>query len=279
MNVEEIVDVEEFKYCLSNAYKYFRINTLKISIREFERVSALSFSSTPIPFMKRLDQFIQLGSTVEYFLGLLHPQSLASSLASLALSPTEQDKVVDITASPGSKTTQLAMQMENKGAIVSNDRKSREKALLHNIARLGVLNVVVTSKDAKFPIAENYFDKALVDVPCSALGSHLNAWKRFEQGIAVSLSRVQKRMLLSAFDSIKQGGILVYSTCTITDEENEAVVKFLLENRNAKLLPISLQLPHSTGLSEYGREFRNVFRVYPQHLKSEGFFIAKIKKL
>ena len=279
MDVEEIVDVEEFKFYLSNAKKYFRINTLKISVDEFEEFSELEFSPTPISFMKRLDSKLLLGATAEYFLGLIHPQSISSSLPPLILDPKENEKVVDVTASPGSKTTQLSMQMKNKGGVVANDRKDRVKALLHNIARLGVLNTVVVSKDAKFPIKENYFDKALVDVPCSALGSHLNAWNRFEKGIASSLSRVQKRMIISAFDSLKQGGELVYSTCTITEEENEAVVRFLLEERDAKLLPINIELPHVSGLSEYGDEFKKVVRIYPKHLESEGFFIAKIKKL
>ncbi len=278
MDIEEIIDVKKFKFYLSHTSKYFRINTLKITEKEFSEVSSLNFSSTPISFIKKLEEEISLGSTSEYFLGLIHPQTISSSLPALLLEPKNNEIILDATASPGSKTTQIAMHMQNTGIIVANDRADRLTPLFHNIARLGVVNTVVVSKDAKKPIASNYFDKALLDAPCSALGSHLNAWKRFKQDIAKSLSRVQKRMILSAFDSLKEGGILVYSTCTITEEENESVVSFLLENRDAELLTPSISLPHDSGLSDYGSEFRKVVRVYPWHINSEGFFIAKIRK-
>ena len=273
------IDKEEFKLQLLKIRKYFRINTLKISEHEFIKKSSLKFSSTPISFMKVLDEDISLGNTSEYSLGLIHPQSISSSLIPIILDPSLNDKVLDATASPGSKTTQIAMQMKNSGMIIANDRSDRLSPLFHNIARLGIINTIVTSRDSKFPIIEDYFDKAILDAPCSALGSHINAWKRFNNDIAKSLSRVQKRMILSVFDSLKQGGELVYSTCTITEEENESVVSFLLEKRDAKLMPLTLEFPHENGLSEYGKEFKKVVRIYPEHLNSEGFFIAKIKKV
>ena len=280
MEILDFIDVEEFKISLESAKKYFRINTLKIKEEEFREKSSLKFKNTVIGFVKELEERILLGSTAEYFLGLIHPQSLSSAIVPLALDVREEDVVLDVTASPGSKTTEIAMLMNNKGAIVANDRRERLSPLFHNIARLGVVNTVVISTDAKKPVKEGYFTKVLLDAPCSALGSHLNSWKRFEEGIAKNLSRVQKRMILSAFDSLKEGGTLVYSTCTITKEENENVVDFLLQSReNAKLDNISLDVPHEKGLSEYGREFRKVMRIYPKHLGSEGFFIAKIKKV
>ncbi len=277
--LSSIVEVEKFIECLKSLDKFFRINTLKISEEKFKEITDIEFENTEVSFVKRLKSKIKLGATLEYFLGLIHPQSLSSSLACVALSPKENEIILDCCASPGGKTTLISMLMRNTGAVVANDRRDRIKPLLHNIARLGVLNTITTTYDAKKVIKEDYFDKALVDVPCSALGAYLNAWKRFEIGIAKSLSRVQKRMIVSAFDSLRQGGELVYSTCTITEEENEEVVKFLLEKReNAKLVSFDLGVKHDRGLVEYGKEFNKVARIYPFHFNSEGFFIAKIKK-
>jgi len=118
----------------------------------------------------------------------------------------------------------------------------------------------------------NYFDKVLLDAPCTALGSHKHAWKRFKPDIAKALSRVQKAMILAGFDSLKKGGIMVYSTCTITEEENEEVVEFLLENRNVEVEEIGLSIPHKES------RLKNAWRINPEDLNSESFFIARIRK-
>jgi len=278
--LQSFCNAEKCFHSLAEQKNYFRVNTIKNTVEEFFSFSSIPHEKTPIPFA--FSSTYHLGSTWENFLGYIHIQSLSSMIPPIALSPRKSDVVFDACASPGSKTTQMAAGMENDGAIVANDRKSRHPALLANISRLGVLNTVVVSQDAKKPIKERYFTKALVDAPCTALGAWQNAWKRFTQDMAKSLSRVQKAMLISAFDSLKPGGTLVYSTCTYTKEENEEVVAYLLEKReNAKLVGIDIpyDIPHENGLSEYGNEFRRVWRVYPWHLKSEGFFIAKMVKV
>lgn len=274
-----VCDVERCFASLKNKKNYFRVNTLKTSVEEFLSFSSIQIEKTPLPIA--FSSPTPPGATLENFLGLIHIQSLSSMLPPLALAPKKTDVVLDLCASPGSKTTQMAAEMNNEGVIVANDRKNRLSALLANISRLGVLNTLVVSYDAKKPIKQNYFTKVLVDVPCTALGAWQNAWKRFTQNMAKSLSRVQKAILLSSFDSLKPGGTLVYSTCTYTKEENEESVAFLLERReNAKLMSIDVpyDIPHETGLSEYGNEFRKVWRVYPWHLESEGFFIARVVK-
>ncbi|MEM4707023.1 MAG: RsmB/NOP family class I SAM-dependent RNA methyltransferase [Candidatus Anstonellales archaeon] len=274
-----ISDADRCFHSLSEQKNYFRVNTLKNSVQEFLSSSSIQVEKTPLPFAFSSPN--PIGRTVENFLGYIHIQSLSSMLPALALSPHKNDIVLDACASPGSKTTQMAAIMGNDGAIVANDRKSRHPPLLANISRLGVLNTVVVSYDAKKSIKENYFTKALLDAPCTALGAWQSAWKRFKPDIAKSMARVQKAMLLSAFDSLKPGGVLVYSTCTYTKEENEEVIRFLLERReNARLETINIpyEIPHETGLSEFGDEFRKVWRVYPWHLKSEGFFIAKVRR-
>ena len=277
--IECFSPLEEWEEAMLNMERVFRVNTLKISIQNFLEFTSLKLKETPLPFAFSLPKDFPIGNTLEFFLGYIHTQTLSSMLPAVVLNPKPHTKVIDCCASPGGKTTLISMLMRNTGAVVANDRRDRIKPLLHNIARLGVLNTITTTYDAKKVIKEDYFDKALVDVPCSALGAYLNAWKRFEIGIAKSLSRVQKRMIVSAFDSLRQGGELVYSTCTITEEENEEVVKFLLEKReNAKLVSFDLGVKHDRGLVEYGKEFNKVARIYPFHFNSEGFFIAKIKK-
>jgi 16S rRNA C967 or C1407 C5-methylase (RsmB/RsmF family) len=135
------------------------------------------------------------------------------------------------------------------------------------------------SADGKSLGIKEKFDKVLLDVPCTALGSHPFAWERIDERSIKLMPDVQKKMIKSAFEALKPGGTLVYSTCTVTQQENEEVIEYLLGKfKNAKLENIDLDLPHSSGLSEFGTEFRKAWRISPKDLDSEGFFIAKIKK-
>jgi 16S rRNA (cytosine1407-C5)-methyltransferase len=193
----------------------------------------------------------------------------------LVLAPKNTDRVLDLTAAPGSKTTQLSALMGNKGTIVANDEPEREIFIVNNLSRLGALNVMVTNRDAKVWPLKNEFDKVLLDAPCSALGSNLNAIRRFSIPGIDSIASVQKRMIVSAFDALKPGGILVYSTCTYAPQENEEVLAYLMAVREAaRPEEIPLQIPHEHGLEG----FEKAWRIYPQTLGSEGFFVAKISK-
>jgi len=255
----------------------FRINTLKVSNNLFEE-----FSSIPVSRVKWFDsarvleQKISLGKTIEYFLGYIHPQSISSMVPPLILSPKENEMVLDLTAAPGSKTTQISALMKNTGMIVANDEPDREVFIVNNLARLGALNVLVTNRDAKRWPLRGIFDKVLLDAPCSALGSNPNAIRRFSENEVKKIASVQKDMIIRAFDALKPNGVLVYSTCTYTKQENEEVVSHLLNCREeAKLESITLKIPHSSGLDS----LQQTWRIYPQHLGSEGFFIAKISKV
>lgn len=270
-----------------------RINTLKTSKEEFFEITEIDLEPTfyaygfyaetkpgsTSPKPETHDGKPRLGATWEYFLGYMHTQALSSMVPPLVLNPGERDLVLDIASSPGSKTTQMAMMMKNKGAILANDVDwERGSALFANIARLGVLNAKVTVRDGTKLGINNYFTKALVDAPCSSLSQPF-AYKKFTPNLSYEISKTQKKMLFSAYDSLVEGGELVYSTCTYEKGENEDVVKLLLEKRpEAKLCELGVDFPHDSGLSEYGNEFRKTARVYPYHFSSEGFFIAKIKK-
>jgi len=266
------VEVEELRERVLKALRlmptYIRVNTLKVSVEEFLSITSLSLEETPLPDVFKLKEG-KAGKSWEYVAGLIHPQSLSSALVGHVLSPAPHSEVLDLTAAPGSKATHLSALMENTGVVVANDRPDRVGLILSNAARLGALNIYAVSYDAKnFPIRER-FQYALLDAPCSALGSHTYAWERFSKKAVEKLSRVQKVMILRAFDALRKGGVLVYSTCTLCRKENEEVVSFLLEKREAKLLPFSTPWGKAEGM----------ITLYPWEVESEGFFIAKIQKV
>jgi len=267
----------------SSRKQYFRVNTLKITRERFSSLTRLKCIRTPYydaAFELAEQEGYEIGRTWEYFLGYIYPQSLPSILVSLVLSPSRNDTVLDVAAAPGSKFSHMAMLMENRGVLVGNDVK-REKisALFATINRMNALNSIITERDGSMLDWADRFDKVLLDAPCTALGSGESAPERWEPEHSRKISILQKKMLFSAYDALKPGGTLVYSTCTYAKEENEEVVANLLQNvPAAKLEDITLDFPHAPGLSEYGAEFRKCRRVYPQHLQSEGFFMAKIRK-
>lgn len=273
--------------CLSafdNQASFFRVNTLKMTKEKFESFSKIKRSSVSFyDLAYQLDESknYEIGRTWEYFLGYIYPQSLPSIVTSLVLNPSKEDIVLDVAASPGSKFSHMAMLMENCGILVGNDvKKEKISALYATINRMNILNCFTTLRDGVQLDWKERFTKVLLDAPCTALGSGETAPDRWELENSRSISRIQKKMLFAAFDALKPGGELVYSTCTYAKEENEEVVQNLLENvPTAKLLPLGIDFPHEKGLSEFGSEFSNVARIYPQTLNSEGFFISKIKKV
>ncbi len=275
-----------------------RVNTLKIE-RDIlvSRMVSKGFKLSPIPFYQ--DAFlveeapVEIGNTVEHFMGYYYVQSLSSMIPPLLLNPGPGEKVLDIASAPGSKTTQMAQMMNNQGLIVANDVDiDRIKALSNNIDRMGVLNVVITILEGnRFGnILPDYFEKVLVDAPCSALGTLsknsevLKWWGREKIG---RLMNTQKALILSGFDALKPGGLMVYSTCTLTPEENEYVVDYLLEKRpEAKLIDFELKgVVLRNGVKsweryEFSEEILKCKRVEPfLNNNFEGFFIALITKL
>jgi len=270
--------------CISsfrNQKQFFRVNTIKTTVKEFVEKTKLQIAQTKYYNAAfEFNEKIQIGKTWEYFLGLIYPQSLSSILASLVLAPEQDDVVLDVAAAPGSKFSHMAMLMENKGVLVGNDLTPEKISTLYStINRLDILNCIITMHNGSSLNWKSRFTKILLDAPCTALGSGEGASGRWDLEHSKKISSLQKRMLFSAYDALRPGGEIVYSTCTYAKEENEEVVANLLENvAGAKLLDINLDIPHEHGLSEFGNEFKKCYRIYPQHLQSEGFFIAKIKK-
>jgi NOL1/NOP2/sun family putative RNA methylase len=225
------------------------------------------------------------GKLLEYFLGYVHTQALTSCLACIALCPGTGSYILDMCASPGGKTSHLAQLTGNTGLIVANEPyPNRHIILSHTLSRMGVLNTIATAYRAElFPLKQR-FDYILADVPCSGEGTfrmkHEHSRYRERKGKA-RLHKMQKRILLRAFDLLKANGQLVYSTCTYNPEENESVVDFLLKNRDAELLSVDLDIKYEPGLREWGkveydRALQRAARFYPHQFNSVGFFMARI---
>ena len=265
-----------------------RVNTIKASNQEFLDETSLPLEKVPWfenGFFVKGKQAYYVGNTLEYFLGHIYLQDAASMIPPIVLDAREDERVLDLTAAPGSKTTQIAAMMGNKGCLIANDNSfERIKALRNNLNRLGVLNTLVTRINvSKFPKGE--FDKVLLDAPCSLEGSmrkYFISWN--ENSIRSSAGR-QKMMILRAFNLVKPGGVLVYSTCTYAPEENEGVVQFLLnKEEDAELEDVKVKgLKHHPGLQKFrdtsfDAELKKTARVYIHDYNTGGFFIAKIRK-
>ncbi|MEM7813925.1 MAG: NOL1/NOP2/sun family putative RNA methylase [Candidatus Aenigmatarchaeota archaeon] len=274
--------------------KSIRVNTLKVCREELvERLESQGWSLEHVPWCA--DGFftdrLLMGDTPEHVLGYYFIQDAASMAITLALDPQPGDAVLDISAAPGAKTTHIAQLMGMQGAIVANDTSfDRVKALAANIQRCGVANAVITQADGRaFPRwAADAFDRVLVDAPCSGLGQ-IRAFKEIEakwtERAVHRLAAVQKGLMLAGFDCLKPGGTLVYSTCTLAPDENEAVVQHLLDKRpTAKIEAIRIEkIKVHEGLTEWHSasfvaDIRKCIRIYPYDNGTEGFFVAKVVK-
>ena len=265
-----------------------RINSLKTSADDLmSRLDRARLSYRRLGWYRcglRLDG-IRPGLLIEHLMGHIHPQEESSMIPPLVLDPQPGEKVLDLCASPGSKTTQIAQMMENDGLLVANDPSpGRIVALRANCERLGAANVVVTRCDGRaFPRYE--FDRVLVDAPCSGEGmarKDLSVLKRCNLKRSLGLQRLQQALLGRAVDLTRRGGVIVYSTCTYAPEENEAVVESVLDR--VRLIDVDIPgLARSHGLdawdgNEFGDSMGLCARYYPHHNDTGGFFVAKLIK-
>jgi NOL1/NOP2/sun family putative RNA methylase len=271
-----------------------RANTLKISTKKLiQRLKKKGWEFRQVPWYE--DGFwvikpeYNLGNTLEHSLGYFYVQEAASMLPPLVLKPKQNEIVLDLCASPGSKTTQMAQLMKNTGIIVANDIKERINPLVANLQRCGVINTIVTRMDGRFfSKVRQRFDKVLVDAPCSGTGAIRKDYsiaKMWNPNMIKGLSKLQKSLLLAGFDCLTENGVLVYSTCSLEPEENEEVVDLLLKQReNAILEKIKIKnIKLRKALKrweekEYDKTISKCVRIYPQDNDTEGFFIAKVRK-
>ncbi|MFH0752212.1 MAG: RsmB/NOP family class I SAM-dependent RNA methyltransferase [archaeon] len=283
----KLTNIEEFKkISLEPLPKTLRVNTLKTTVKDMQSRMKIK----PIPWCREgftAEDGFALGNKPEHFLGYFYVQSSASMIPPVVLDPKPGELVLDMCASPGSKTSQMAAMMENKGLIVANDNAiSRLKPLTMNLQRCGVSNTVISLMQGH-RFKDLQFDRILVDAPCSGIGTIRKSYKTIQvwnPNFARKLAGIQKQLVSTAFDCLKPGGTLVYSTCTLEPEEDEGVVDAILKlHPDVKLEKISLDIKRSKCVEEfegnrYSSEVQKCLRIWPQDNDSEGFFVAKFKK-
>ncbi len=267
--------------------KSFRINTLKAPKDLIKRLEDKGVVVKKIDFLKNGYTYhskFSLGSTLEYLMGYIYLQEAASQVPVEVLSPSEEDVVLDMAASPGSKTTQLASMMNNKGLVYAVEKdKRRISSLVNNLERCGVSNTMVFNMNAldvkKLGVE---FDKILLDAPCSGnFCVEEDFFNKRKVSDFSNRSALQKRLLEEACDVLKKDGVLVYSTCSLEPEEDEEVVSWALKNLPLDIIPLEVG---DRGVAEfYGKEYdKRVIgcsRFWPHRHKTQGFFVARFKKL
>ena len=275
--------------------KYIRVNELKISRRELAKHLEDTYGITteelsfPTNALKIKSGFDYAGSTLEIALGFYYMQGLTSMLPSIVLDPSSDELVLDLCSAPGSKTTQIAGLMKNKGILIANEIElERTKALIFNMDKMNFINygIVNLRGEVLSKYYNSFFDKILVDAPCSGLGiiqkkNEVNKWWSIER--VAHLAEIQTKLLSAAVEMLKKGGEVVYSTCTLTAEENELVINKLLDKYPLDVLPVEIPMQSHKGFIEYqdselDPRLSLAIRMYPWEVDSDGFFVIKLKK-
>jgi len=270
-----------------------RINTLKITSEELsKKLKAKGFELEPIDGISDgfniLNEPMNLGSLHEYLQGYFYLQNKASMLPAIILDPKPKEIVIDMCAAPGSKATHLAQLMRNKGSLILIDfNRKRIPALEMNIRRMGVINSVIMNLNAiKLPLLNIKADKILLDAPCTGEGLIIQdptrktskSMKDIEK-----MAKIQRRLLEAGLKSLKNKGILLYSTCSIAPEENEFVINSVLQDKpDFSIVKINVQY----GVEGFSKIFgitllkglKLAQRLYPHLHNTIGFFICLIQK-
>ncbi|EJB6973475.1 16S rRNA (cytosine(1407)-C(5))-methyltransferase RsmF [Enterobacter hormaechei] len=278
--------------CQRPLRRSIRVNTLKISVGAFlDLVSPYGWQLTPVPWceegfwIERDDEeSLPLGSTAEHLSGLFYIQEASSMLpvAALFADDNQPERVMDVAAAPGSKTTQIAARMNNRGAILANEfSASRVKVLHANISRCGIHNVALTHFDGRvFGAAlPEAFDAILLDAPCSGEGvvrKDPDALKNWSVASNLEIAATQRELIDSAFHALRPGGTLVYSTCTLNRDENEDVCLWL-KQRYADAVEF-LPLDTLFDSASHAATPEGFLHVFPQIYDCEGFFVARLRK-
>ncbi|MGM3190158.1 16S rRNA (cytosine(1407)-C(5))-methyltransferase RsmF [Dickeya dadantii subsp. dieffenbachiae] len=278
--------------CRRPLRRSIRINTLKISVADFlALVAPYGWELEAVPWcdegfwlLNADEEAMRLGNALEHLAGLFYIQEASSMLpvSALFMGDDAPERVLDMAAAPGSKTTQIAARLNNQGLIVANEYSaSRVKVLHANLHRCGVSNTALTHFDGRVfgNALPETFDAILLDAPCSGEGvvrkdpAAMSHWSL--ESIA-DIAATQRELILSAFHALKPGGVLIYSTCTLNHQENQHVCRWLMQQFPDACEVESLKdlFPQAQrALTEDG-----FLHVFPQIYDSEGFFVARLRK-
>lgn len=268
--------VNTIKYNIYDLMKYFRERNIK-----FERIpwysDALVIKNAKEKDIQKLDIYEK---------GYIYFQSLSSMVPPLALNPKKGEKILDMTAAPGSKTTEMAALMENDGEILANELdKIRCERLKYNVQMQGADIVTVINRRGE-KLGDEYveaFDKVLLDAPCSGEGrfvaTKVQTYRGWSEKIVNDLVKLQKKLFESAYKALKHGGVMVYSTCTINRYENEKLLDWALENFDIQIKNVGLEIKDvipgdNTGIN---KDVNKAIKILPSK-SMEGFFVSLIYK-
>ena len=270
-----------------------RVRTGRISTVSLKnRLQAQGFVLTEVEglrdFLRVIDGPHAVADTLENWLGLFYIQQASTGVAAPLLGPRPGERVLDLCAAPGGKTTHAADLMQDRGCIVAVDRnEDRIRALLGNMYRTAHPNVLVVAGDGRFLPDGALFDRVLVDAPCSAEGT-LRRKHGKSRGQTAKFQkqapRRQEALLRRAIALTRSGGTVLYATCTFAPEENEAVVDRVLKDSPVTLDPITIDVPHAPGLTSFedhtfDPSLEGACRIYPHHFDSGGLFLARLTRL
>ena len=277
---------------LEDRFTTLRVNNIKSKKEDvIKALERLNVEFEEVSFIK--DAFIIKNKTEKqiqdfdiYKNGQIYLQSLSSMIPPIILNPRPNDRVLDLAAAPGSKTTQMACMMNNNGYILANEiDKIRYERLKYNI-NLQCAKIVETSnEDGRF-IGDNMpknFDKVLLDVPCSGEGRFLinkpNTYNNWSEKQVVELANLQKELFTSGYNALKTGGTMVYSTCTLNKTENENIIDWAIKKYNIEILDTNFKIketikPNCKGLD---KNIEKAIKILPSK-NMEGFFVCLIKK-
>ena len=284
-------EYDAYEACLDQSARAgLRVNTGKITVEEFKKITP--FKLTPVPWTEKGFYYEMEESPAKhpyYHAGLYYLQEPSAMLPAALLPIQRGDKVLDLCAAPGGKSTELAARLGGEGVLVSNDvSPSRARALTKNLQLSGVPNAVVLCEEPEhmMPVFYEYFYKILVDATCSGEGifrkenKMIAAWE--EHGPAF-FAPLQRKILAAAVKMLKPGGMLLYSTCTFSPEENEGSIAAVLEQfPEMSLVQVECPVEFGQGRPEWiGSQIeslRRCIRVWPHKVGGEGHFVALLQK-
>lgn len=285
-------DYENYVNCFDEPRHYgLRVNTEKISVEDFLKIAPWPLER--VPWIK--NGFYYDGENVQpakhpyYFAGLFYLQEPSAMTPADRLPVSPGERVLDVCAAPGGKATELGAKLGGNGVLAANDlSSSRAKGLLKNLELFGIGNVLVLSEEPGrlVPYFREYFDKILIDAPCSGEGMFrkdkkmVRAWE--EHGPEF-FPKIQKSIITQAAEMLRPGGMMLYSTCTFSPEENEQTIEYLLKQYpEFEICEMEGYEGFAEGMPEVteekDEELKKTVRIFPHRMKGEGHFLALLRK-
>lgn len=285
-------EYDDYLQCYDEPRYYgLRVNTNKISVEDFLKIAP--WPLTPVPWIPNGFYYdgdkIQPSKHPYYFAGLYYLQEPSAMTPASRIPVKPGERVLDVCAAPGGKATELGAKLKGEGVLIANDiSNSRARGLLKNLELFGIGNMMVISEEPGklveyFP---EYFDKILIDAPCSGEGmfrKDKKMVKAWEEHGPEFFSKLQRSIITQAAAMLKPGGMILYSTCTFDPLENEKTVEYLLETcPEFKICDMEGYEGFCEGIPKYvedhSEEYRKTVRIFPHKMQGEGHYLALVKK-